>query len=161
MQNKNALKITQAAMIAAVYVVLTIMVNAFGMASGPVQIRLSEALTILPYFTPAAVPGLFIGCLISNLITGCLPWDVVLGSIATLLGALGTRALRKYKWLAPLPPIVSNTLIIPLVLHYIYNAPGALPFYAGTVFVGELISAGALGMVLLFTLSPYRERLFK
>lgn len=108
--------ICQAAMIAALYVVLTYAINAFNLASGAIQVRVSEALTILPFFTPAAIPGLVIGCFIANLSTGAVILDVIFGTLATLLGALGTYALRKYKWLAPLPPIISNTIIVPWVL---------------------------------------------
>ena len=100
MKKNNVLFLTQAAMIAALYVVLTFLSNAFGLASGAIQIRISEALTLLPYFTPAAVPGLFVGCLLSNVLTGCALFDVLFGSLATLLGAIGTRILRKSKWLA-------------------------------------------------------------
>ena len=89
--------LTQAAMIAALYVVLTLAINAFGLASGAIQVRVSEALTILPYFTPAAIPGLFIGCLLSNTITGCALFDIIFGSIATLLVAVGTYLLRRHK----------------------------------------------------------------
>ena len=87
MKNRKAYFITQAAVIAAVYVVLTLAINAFDLASGAIQVRISEALTILPYFTPAAIPGLFVGCLLSNFLTGAPIWDVVFGSLATLLGA--------------------------------------------------------------------------
>ena len=83
MRNKKVLRITQAAMIAAIYVVLTVFISAFNLASGAIQVRISEALTILPVFTPEAIPGLFLGCLISNLVTGCMPLDVVFGSLAT------------------------------------------------------------------------------
>ena len=100
--------LTQAAMIAALYVVLTLAINAFGLASGAIQVRVSEALTILPYFTPAAIPGLFIGCLLSNTITGCALFDIIFGSIATLLGAVGTYLLRRHKWLAPVSPQIRS-----------------------------------------------------
>ena len=110
MKNKKAYFITQAAVIAALYVVLTLFINAFDLASGAIQVRISEALTILPYFTPAAVPGLFIGCLLSNFMTGAAIWDIIFGSLATLIGAIGTYLLRKWKWCAPLSPILSNTI---------------------------------------------------
>lgn len=129
MRNKKVLLIVQAALIAAIYVVLTYFISAFNLASGAIQVRISEALTILPVFTPAAIPGLFIGCLLSNLLTGCMPLDVVFGSLATLIGACGTYALRKHKWLAPLPPIVANTIIVPFVLAYVYMAEGTIPFF--------------------------------
>ena len=100
MRNKKVLFLTQAAVIAAIYVVLTIFISAFNLASGAIQVRISEALTILPFFTPAAIPGLAIGCLLSNLLTGAAVYDVVFGSLATLLGAVGTYLLRKHKFLS-------------------------------------------------------------
>ena len=165
MKNKNVTFLTQAAMIAAIYVVLTYVFAPFSF--GEIQIRISEALTILPYFTPAAIPGLFLGCLISNILTGCILPDVIFGSLATLAGALGTYALRKWKWCAPITPILANILVVPLVLIYGY---GFLKegysllycyfFYVITVGAGEIISCGILGMSLLFTLEKYREKIF-
>lgn len=152
--------LTQAAMIAALYVVLTLAINAFGLASGAIQVRVSEALTILPYFTPAAVPGLFIGCLLSNTITGCALFDIIFGSIATLLGAVGTYLLRRHKWLAHVSPIIANTIIVPFVLSYVYGTPGTIPYLMLTVGIGEVLSCGVLGMVLLFALNKYRTTLF-
>lgn len=112
-RNKHILRLAQAAMIAALYIVLTFIANLLGIASGAVQIRFSEALTILPYFTVSAVPGLTVGCLLANILTGCALPDIIFGTLATLLGAVFTRLLRKYKWLAPVPPILANALIIP------------------------------------------------
>lgn len=89
------LDLTQGAMIAALYVVLTFIANLAGLASSVIQLRLSEALTILPVFTAAAVPGLAVGCVLANLLTGCAVWDVVFGSLATLIGAIGTRLCAK------------------------------------------------------------------
>ena len=159
MKQKNVLFMTQAAMIAAVYVILTFLVNALGLASGAVQIRFSEALTVLPFFTPAAIPGLFIGCVLSNTLTGCVPLDIVFGSLATLLGALGTYRVRKYKWLAAVPPVLANTLIVPFVLKYAYGIE-PLWFSFGTVFLGEFISCGILGMILLFSLQKNAKKIF-
>ncbi len=159
MKQKNVLFMTQAAMIAAIYVVLTFLANALGLASGAVQIRFSEALTILPFFTPAAIPGLFVGCLLSNTLTGCVPLDIVFGSIATLLGAIGTYHLRQYKWLAAIPPIVANTIIVPFVLKFAYGIE-PLWFSFVTVFAGELISCGILGMILLFSLQKNAKKIF-
>ncbi len=159
-EKRSVLFLTQSAVIAAMYVALTMLSNAFGLASGVIQVRISEALTILPYFTPAAIPGLFVGCLLSNILAGGVVWDVIFGSIATLLGALFTYWLRKVKWLAPVPPIVSNMLIIPFVLRYAYGAPDALWFMMLTVGAGELISAGVLGMLLLLALEKHRNAIF-
>ena len=154
---KKTKTMTQAALIAALYVVLTFVANAMGLASGAIQIRLSEALTILPCFTPAAIPGLFIGCLISNILVGSVIWDIVFGSLATLIGAIGTHYLRKHKWLSPLPPIISNAVIVPFVLVYAYVVQDALPFLAFTVGMGEVISAGVLGMILLKSLEKHKD----
>ena len=170
MKNKKALYLTQAAMIAALYVVLTMIANAFGLASGSIQVRFSEALTVLPFLTPAAVPGLFIGCLAANLATGAMLPDIIFGSLATLLGAVGTFLLGRaavkhsakkmlFAWLSPLPPIVANALIIPPVLKYAY---GIIPmwFSAVTVTIGEIISCGLFGIILLFALKKYKNQLF-
>ena len=152
---------TQAAMIAAIYVVLTIFISAFNLASGAIQIRISEALTILPAFTPAAIPGLFLGCLISNLITGAMLPDIIFGSLATLLGALGSYFVRKWKWAVPVPPILSNMIIIPFVLAYAYHIPGGIPYFMLTIGIGEVLSCGVLGMILYGTIAKYRNVLFK
>ena len=105
--------VAQAAVIAAIYVVLTLLFAPF--SYGEVQVRLSEALTILPVFTPAAVPGLFVGCLLSNILGGCIVPDIIFGSLATLTGAVFTYLLRNQsRFLAPLPPILANALIVPL-----------------------------------------------
>ncbi len=161
MRNNRIILITQAAAIAAVYVVLTYVSAALGISSGAIQVRLSEALTILPYFTPAAIPGLFVGCLLANTLTGCALWDIVFGSFATLIGAVLTRLLRKRKWLAPVPPILANTVIVPFVLAYAYGVPDGIPFLMATVGAGEIISCGVLGMILLAALDKYKNVIFR
>lgn len=168
MRNKKVLFLTQAAVIAAIYVVLTIFISAFNLASGAIQVRISEALTILPFFTPAAIPGLWAGCFISNLITGGIIWDVIFGSIATLLGAVGTYLLRKHKFACTIPPVITNIIIVPLVLRYGYGfvteykgVDISLIFNAVTVGIGEIISICVLGSLLLGVLSKYRHVIFK
>ena len=162
MNKKNIYLKTQAAMIAALYVVLTFIANAFGLANYSVQVRFSEALTILPFFTPAAIPGLFIGCLISNILTGCAIPDIIFGSLATLIAAFGTWKLRGIGnvFLSPLPPILANTIIVPFVLRYAY---GIRPLWLSflTVGAGEIISCGILGLLLAFTLNKYRAQIFR
>lgn len=153
--------IVQGAAIAALYVVLTLFSNIFGLASGVVQVRVSEALTVLPFFTFAAVPGLFVGCVISNLLAGSAIWDVIFGSAATLIGAVGTYLLRKRtKWLAPLPPIAANTMIVPFVLAFAYGAEEGIPFLMLTVGAGEVISCGVLGLILLKALEKRSKDIF-
>ena len=153
--------ICQGAIIAAAYVVLTYLSSMVGLSSGVIQIRLSEMLCILPVFTPAAIPGLYLGCLLANILTGAVWLDVLVGPIATLIGALGTYALRKNKWLAPLPPVLSNALIVPFVLAYGYEMSEAISVMMLTVGIGEIISAGILGMILYFALYKNSERIFR
>ncbi|MBQ8518404.1 MAG: QueT transporter family protein [Agathobacter sp.] len=168
MRNKNVTIMTQAAIIAALYVVLTMVANAFGLANYAIQVRFSEALCILPFFTVAAVPGLTIGCWIANLLTGAAIWDVLFGSLATLIGAIGTYLLRKHKVLMTFPPVIANAIIIPCVLRYGYGitwefngVDWAIPYFAVTVGVGEIISVCVLGGVLLNALLPYKNIIFK
>lgn len=160
-ENGKILYLTHAAAIAALYVVLTLIANALGLANYAIQVRFSEALTILPFFTPAAIPGLFVGCILSNLLTGCAVLDIVFGSLATLLGAVGTWMLRRNKWLAPVCPIVTNTLIVPFVLAYVYQFEGSIPYFMLTVGIDEVISCGVLGMLLLNVLQKYAGQIFR
>lgn len=151
---KKTKGLTYAAIIAALYVILSYLSHLLGIASGAVQVRISEALTVLPFFTPSAVSGLTVGCLITNLVTGCAPWDTVFGTLATLLGGLGTYLLRKRSpYLSPLPPILANTVIIPLVLAKVYGVGTPVPLLALSVFAGEFIACGVLGMILHKALS--------
>ena len=150
---KRNLFITQAALIAALYVVLTLVSAAFGLDSKAIQFRLSEVLTVLPALTPAAIPGLFIGCLLSNFICVAMLPDMIFGSLATLIGAVGTYFIgKRVKWLSALPPIAANTVIVPLVLKYAYHLDGTVPFFALTVFIGEFVCCGILGTVLLYAI---------
>lgn len=159
MRNKKVLFMVQAAAIAAIYVVLTVVFAP--LAFGEVQIRFAEVLTVLPFFTPAAIPGLFVGCVIGNFMGGAIPVDILCGSLATLLGALGSYALRKRKFFVPLPPIIANILIVPFVLFYGYGINLPIPFMMLTVGVGEIVSCGILGMVVLLALDKYKNLIFK
>lgn len=159
MKKSNTAFLSQAAMIAAVYVVLTYVFAPFSF--GEIQVRIAEALTILPLFTPAAVPGLFIGCLIGNILGGAILPDIVFGSIATLIGAAGTYLLRgNLPVLAPLPPILANTIIVPFVLRFGYTVMLPIPFMMLTVGVGEILSCGVLGMILYAALRRYKNIIF-
>jgi len=160
MRNNRVLFLTQAAMIAAIYVVMTVVFAPFSF--GQIQVRISEALTILPFFTPAAIPGITIGCLVGNAIGGAIVPDIIFGSLATLVGAIFTYLLRgKNEFLAPLPPIISNSIIVPLVLRHAYGVPLPYPLLMLSVGLGEILSCGVIGMVLLRTLKKYRYRIFK
>ena len=159
MKKTNTAFLSQAAMIAAVYVVLTYVFAPFSF--GEIQVRVAEALTILPLFTPAAVPGLFIGCLTGNILGGAILPDIIFGSTATLLGALFTYQLfRDRPLLAPLPPIIANTLIVPFVLYYGYGEKLPIPFMMLTVGIGEVLSCGVLGLALYFALRKYKNIVF-
>lgn len=147
-RNKTAL-LTRGAIIAAIYVILTYITNLFGLANGAIQVRLSEALCVLPVFFPEAIGGLTLGCFISNIITGCVPTDILFGSLATLIGALGTYCLKKNHMLAIIPPILSNAIIVPFVLKYAYGLGDAWWYFALTVGAGEIISCGLIGSVVI------------
>ena len=160
MKNKKVLFLVQAAMIGAIYVVLTILFQPFSF--GQIQVRIAEALTILPVFTSAAIPGLFVGCLIGNILGGSILPDIIFGSLATLIGAIFTYLLRKQnKYLTPLPPIFANTIIVPFILYYAYGINLPIPFMMLTVGIGEIISCGVLGMIVYASLEKYIYRIFK
>lgn len=146
------------AAIAAIYTVLTMVFAPISF--GPVQFRISEALCILPFFTPAAIPGLFIGCLLSNLLCGAAALDVVFGSLATLIGAFGSYQLRKTKWLVCLPPIAANTIIIPWVLRFAYGSEDFIWYAMITVGIGEILAIGVLGNILLYLLNSQKHLIF-
>ena len=155
------LYVTQAGLIAALYTVFTLFIGAFGLANGAIQLRISEALCVLPFFTSAAIPGLALGCLISNLVTGCLWQDVLFGTLATLLGAIGAALLRRFPWLVPLPTVLANTVIIPFVLAYAYGFEGGVAYFMMTVGIGELLSAYVCGTALLMAIKPYGHKIFR
>ena len=158
-RNIKVLFMAQAAMISAIYIVITVVFAPISF--GYMQVRISEMLTILPFFTPAAIPGLFIGALLANLFAGAVLIDVVFGSLATLIAACFTYLLRKKsKYLAPVPPIVVNALIIPFVLRYGYGVLLPIPLMMATVGVGQIIACGVLGIILLKVLEKYRDTLF-
>ncbi len=158
MKNRKKIRnIAVGAVIAALYVVLTYLSNLLGIASGVIQVRLSEILTVMPIFTPAAIPGLFVGCLFANILTGCALWDIVFGSLATLLGAIGTYFLRKHNVLALVPPILSNAVIVPFVLLFAYSLEGSYWYFFTTVGIGEVISCGVFGAILLKSLKKHND----
>ncbi|MBQ1377808.1 MAG: QueT transporter family protein [Lachnospiraceae bacterium] len=159
-KNKRTLYLTQGAVTAALYVVFTYLAAAIGLSSGVIQVRFSEALCILPIFTPAAIPGLFAGCLLANALTGAVVWDVVFGSLATLAGALGTRLLRKQPFAALWPPVLSNMIVVPLVLIHAYHVGDAWWYLVLTVGAGEVISCVILGGLLYKVLKKTEKYVF-
>ena len=179
MKNKNTMSkktsfLATAGIIAALYIALTYLAMAFGLDKNAIQVRFSESLCTMAILTPAAIPGLTVGCFLANILTGCAPLDILLGSIATLIGAIGAYYIgvwyRKAKkkgivFLAPIPTIIANTIAVPFVIYICYTAPSQqniaiVPFYALTVFIGEVISAGVLGMLLYFA-AEKRKRYFR
>ena len=148
----------QAALLAAIYATLTIALSPI--SYGPMQVRISEALTVLPAFTPAAVPGLFVGCLLANMLGPYGIWDMVCGSLATLIAAFFSYKLRDHMWLVPLPPVIANGLIVGPMLHYVYGVPN-LFFCMIWVAVGELIACYVLGIPLMKLLDRKKEDIFK
>lgn len=156
--DEKVISMVQAAMIAAVYVALTLPIQPI--AYGPVQFRISEALTILPYFTPAAIPGVTIGCFLSNIMMGAPLPDIIFGTLATFIGTVFSRMLRRQKFLVCIPPILSNALIIPWVLKFAYEFEDAVPFMMLTVGAGEVLAAGVLGTMLLLALERCKNMVF-
>jgi len=163
-QTKQARKkrnVTLAALIAALYTVLTLISFAMGLDKGAIQLRLSEALAVLPAFTPAAIPGLFIGCMLSSFLTGGNPLDAIFGSLVTLLAALLCYMIRFCArkrgglFLLPLPNIILNALLIPLLLIYVYGEAAAYPYLLLTVGVGEILASGVLGVLLALSLRKH------
>ena len=159
MRDKKVVFMVQAAAIAAIYVVLTFVFAP--LSFGEVQIRIAEALTVLPYFTPAAIPGLFIGCFIGNFLGGAILLDVICGSLAPLAAAVFSWLLRKHKFLVPLPPIAANILVVPFVLFYGYGINLPIPFMMLTVGLGEIVSCGVMGTILLLALDRYKSHIFR
>ena len=153
-------ELVQGAIIAAIYALLTIFLAPI--SSGLIQCRVSEAMCILPYFTFSAVPGLFIGCLLANLLTGMAAYDVVFGSLATLLAAYLTYALRNKvpKYLAPMPSVVVNALVVGWLLTSIYGFEVSFWVAAGYVAIGQAIACFALGLPLMTLLERFRGKLF-
>ena len=159
-RNTNILSITYGAVIAAIYVVLTVLFAPISF--GPMQVRIAEMLMILPLFTPAAVPGLFIGCIIANMLGGAIALDVIFGSLATLIGAWGGYLLRRNRWMVPIPPILSNALIVPFVLKYGYGFTEIpLPLMMVYIAIGEIIGCYILGEILGGVLLRYRNVIFR
>ena len=161
MKNQKIKYIARAALVAALYVALTHLSNILGLASGAIQVRFSEALCVLPFFMPSAIPGLFVGCIIANLTTGAVIWDVLFGSLATLIGAYFASKLKN-KYLVPIPTVIANTVIVPFVVLFCYTDKSAwsVPTYLiglVGVFVGEIISAYIFGVVLFSALEKHKN----
>ena len=153
MQKLNTRQITTAALIGGIYVALSYFGNIFGLTYGPIQCRFSEALTVLPFLNPLATWGLFVGCIISNILSPYGLPDLIFGSLATLLAGLLT-ARCKSKWLAPLPPVICNGILVGGLISYQevgFTAAftGTFLFNAATVALGELLVCYVLGLPLL------------
>ncbi|MBO5702880.1 MAG: QueT transporter family protein [Clostridia bacterium] len=161
-KNKKHVRfLCEAALIAAIYVILTYFCAAVGMSSGAIQLRFSEALCIFGLFTPAALPGVALGCFMANLLTGCALWDIVFGSLASLIGMIGLVALKKFPYIAPVPYALANMIIVPFVVKLVYAAPEALPLIFLTVGIGEIISVFGFGIPLYLVLKKHKNTIFK
>lgn len=166
--------VIQAIVIAIVYVILTVIADQFGMAKGIVQVRISDALCVLTYFTPAAIPGLFIGCFAANTIISLTPdpmtgkmvlskaaeYYVLFGSCSILVASIISYFIKKYKFVVCVPAIVLNTIVVPLIFKFAFRYEDSLLKCFLTVGVGELISCGLLGTALLLGLEDSRDKLF-
>jgi Predicted membrane protein len=151
--------IAQAGIIAAIYVTLSFIFKPI--SYGEIQVRVAEALTILPFFTPAAIPGLFVGCLLANFFGSGLPLDIILGSLSTMLAAYISYRLRFNKYLVPIPPIVGGIIFVPFILYFSIAITLPIPLLMLSVGIGQFISCGILGMILLTFLEKYRSHIFK
>lgn len=159
MTNKTR-TLVNCAVIAAIYAVVTVVF--MPISYGLMQVRVSEALTILPAFSPYASFGLGIGCLIANILGGASIFDIVFGSLATLAAGFLSYKLRKHKWLVPIPPIVLNAVVVGSLLCYVYEVGVSLPWCMLYVGVGEAISCYVFGMILYTILNklPNKNKLF-
>lgn len=162
---KSTKFLVQAAIIGAIYAVLTIAFYPISFGHNIFQFRIAEALTVLPAFTPAAIPGLFVGCIVSNIIGGFGILDIVFGSLATLTAAFLSYKLRHKKWLVPIPPIVLNALIVGTYLYYIFlripDMNVTLPAVMGWVALGQIGACYGLGYPLMILLEKYQGKIFK
>mgnify|MGYP000415426835 CR=1 FL=1 len=149
--SKKVLFVVQAALIAAVYTVVTILIAPYGY--GIFQFRVSEALTVLPALMPSAIPGLFVGCLVSNLLGGYGPIDMIFGSLTTLIAAILSRKLRKYSYLVPLPPVILNAVIVGGYLKFLYYRDVPLLVSMGWVALGQVLACYVVGYPLLLLLT--------
>jgi uncharacterized membrane protein len=156
---KNVRFMVQAALIAALYVVVTI--SFAPISSGLFQLRFSEALTVLPALVPAAIPGLFIGCLLGNFLVGASLVDIIFGSLTTLAAAYLSYKLRDKKWLVPLPPVVLNAIVVGYMLVYVYAVPVSIFVAMAWVAAGQLIACYIIGYPLLTILERYKDKIFK
>ncbi len=157
---KRVLYLTRAGLIAALYAALTLVSTLFGLSFGPIQLRLGEALCILPVFFPEAVPGLTLGCLLSCFFgSEMLIADLIFGTLATLIGAIGAALLRRHPFLAPLPNVLANTLILPPMMALFYRTEAALPLMFLTVGIGEALTSYGMGLLLYQTLRPMKGSL--
>lgn len=167
-RNNTANKLTTAGIVAAAYTVLTLISAVFGLSSGIIQIRISEALCVLPLFSAYAIPGLAVGCFLSNLLCGGGILDAIFGTAATLIGAILAYYIGKtvknkllQKIFIPLPNVMANTLIIPWVLRFVYGEAGAIWYFTVTVFAGEFIGSYILGLPLMSLLEKHKNSIFK
>ena len=154
-QHGKTMFIVRSAVIAALYAALTLAL--YPISFGAVQFRVSEALTLLPIVMPEAIPGLFVGCLVSNLIGSATPWDIIFGSLATLIAAILTYATRRNKILAAFWPVICNTVIVGLVLALTLDLPVFLTM--GEVGLGELVVVYTVGMAMLAALKRVPTKL--
>jgi len=151
--------LARGAMIAALYAAITLLLAPI--SYGEVQIRLSEALTLLPVLLPEAVPALAVGCLLANILGGCTILDIVFGTLATLLAAVCTRRLRHHIRAASMMPVLFNGIIVGAVVHFGYAPAIPLPLCMLFVAAGEAVSCMLLGPLLLRMLSRLPHELFE
>ena len=154
--NASVTALTRAALIAALYAALTLLLAPI--SYGQVQIRLSECLTLLPVLLPEAIPALAVGCLLANILGGCSIFDILFGTLATLLAGCLTRFFRNKFALAAAMPVLLNGLIVGAVVHYVYAPVVPLPLCMLSVAAGEIIPCYVLGPMALHVLRRLPSR---
>ena len=157
---KNIRFLLRASLIAAVYTALCLLFQPISFGFAGVQLRVSEALTLLPMLTTAAVPGLFVGCLLSNLLGGAMMIDVVVGSLTTLAAALCTRKLRNHPLWAAVPPVLFNALTVGCIIHYVYGVNMPLWLCMLSVGLGQLAACYGIGLPLMKMMTRIPEKYF-
>lgn len=147
--------LVQAGLIGAIYAVLTIVFAPI--SYGQIQVRIAEVMTVLPMFTPAAIPGLFVGCIIANIFGGGGMIDIVFGSLATLFAAYLSYKMPK-RWMVPIPPIIVNGIVVGFILNYVLGLP--LLITMGWVTLGQMVACYGLGYPLILILENYKSQIF-
>lgn len=143
---RNIRFLVQASLIAAIYTALCLILHPISFGFGGIELRVSEALTLMPVLMPAAIPGLFIGCLLANLLGGATLLDVIFGSLTTLAAAMLTRKCRNKPVLAAFWPVILNAVVIGSLLRYAYGVAMPLWLCMLSIGAGQAVACYGIGL---------------